>query len=103
MKWDVDSLKRLARTGDFIPSLLLFLVNDSCCYYVLVYFFLFPLIRYIASVPVLRESLDCSLLSPDALLVVPDEVRFQFSVLVPLDVVVLLGLLVKKADRVVIA
>ena len=62
MKWDVDSLKRLARTGDFIPSLLLLLVNDSCCYYVLVYFFLFPLIRCIASVPVLRESLDCSLL-----------------------------------------
>ena len=68
----------------------------------LVYFFCCPLIRYNASVPGLRESLDCSPVLPEALLLVPNEVRFLFSVLSPLDVVVLLHLLAQRADCVVI-
>ena len=98
MQSDMHSLEHLARTGDFSPILLLFLIIDTCCLQMLLHFFCCLLIRYNTTVPALREPFVYSPSLLDALLLVSDELRFQLSVLCPLIVVVLLCLLVQRMD-----
>ena len=77
---DVPSIDQLVSTGEFFPSMLLYLSNDTRCCQMLLYFFRCPLIRHDTSVPVFRGSFVFSTLLLD---VVSDELCCQLYALSP--------------------
>ena len=102
MQCDVHTLECVAGTGNFSSSLLLLLVHGARCCQMLLYFFRCPPIQRNASVPALRGSFVCVPSLLNAVLMVSDELCFQFHVLGPLDVIILLHFPVQRTDCAVI-